>query len=180
MLLHRGTLLVGTSLQAQHIARVIVDHGQRMASRPVGERQVALEVHLPQLIGSVLLEAMSWIGRCILARLDPVIPTQDPMHGRRHRHSLPSALQAMGNLAGAPGRMLVADSHDLRLHRNFAALGHGMRPARTIDQLSIASSPAREPFVTDIRTDAEPSAELPPVRSFLQRKPNEFSSLIHH
>ena len=53
---------------------MIVDHRQRVTSRSVGEWHVALEVHLPQLIGSFLLEAMAWIGRRILARLDPLVP----------------------------------------------------------------------------------------------------------
>jgi len=151
-----------------------------MTSRSVDEWHVALEVHLPQLIGGFLLEAMAWIGRRILARLDPLVPTQDPMHGGRYRHRLPIAIQAMGNLACSPSRVLVAQSYDLRLHGSSAALGHPLRTTGLIGQFPIAGLPSPKPLVAHIGTDAEPSAELPPVRSFLQGKSHELASLVHY
>jgi len=123
---------------------------------------------------------MAWVWRRILARFDPAIATQDLMNGGRHRHRLSLPLQAVGDLARAPRRMLVTNSQNRRLDRSITALGHGMRPAGTIGQLSIASLPARQPLVADIRADPEPSEELPPVRSFLQSKPYQLAPLIHH
>src|SRR5437660_1345965 len=82
------------------------------------------------------------LGRRILARLDPVVPTQDPMHGGRHWHSLPIALQAMGDLACSPSRMLVAHSYDPRLHGSGAALGHPLRTTGLIRKLPIAGLPS--------------------------------------
>ena len=102
------------------------------------------------------------------------------MHGGRHWHSLPIALQAMGDLAGSPGRMLVAHSYDLRLHGSGATLGHPLRATGLIGQLPIAGLPPPQPFVAHIRTDLEPAAELPAVRSFLQSKSHELASLIHY
>jgi hypothetical protein len=102
------------------------------------------------------------------------------MHRGRHWHSLPIALQAMGDLARSPGRMLVTHSYDLRLHSSRAAFGHPLRATGLIGQLPIAGLPPPQPFVTHIRTDPEPSAELPPVHSFLQSKSHELASLIHY
>jgi hypothetical protein len=65
---------------------MIVDDGQRMTARPVGKRHVALEVHLPQQIGSLLLEAMAGVWRRILGWPDPAVPAQDLMHRGWHRH----------------------------------------------------------------------------------------------
>jgi hypothetical protein len=76
--------------------------------------------------------------------------------------------------------MLVTNSQNLCLDRSIGAVRHGMRPAGTIGQLSIAGLPARQPLVADIRADPEPSKHLPPVRSFLQSKSYHLAPLIHH
>ena len=47
MVLHSKPLFIGAGLQAQCITGMIVDHGQRVAVRPVAQRHMALEVHLP-------------------------------------------------------------------------------------------------------------------------------------
>jgi hypothetical protein len=43
----------------------------------------------------------------------------------------------------------------------------------------VARLPTLYQFVPDVRTDAEPPTQLPPIRSFLQRKPYKFLSLLH-
>jgi hypothetical protein len=102
------------------------------------------------------------------------------MHRGRCRHDLPIALQAMGDLAGSPGRVLVAHSYDLRLYSGRTAPRHPLRAAGLIRKLSIAGLPPPQPFVAHVRTDPEPAAELPAVRSFLQSKSHELTSLIHY
>ena len=76
--------------------------------------------------------------------------------------------------------MLVAHSYYLRLHGSGATLGHPLRATGLIQKLPIAGLPPPQPFVAHIRTDPEPSAELPAVRSFLQSKSHELASLIHY
>ncbi len=49
MLARGSILLVTAGLRAQRVARVVIDHGQRMAA-PARQRKVALEVHLPELV----------------------------------------------------------------------------------------------------------------------------------
>ena len=48
--LHGAALLVGAGFKAKRVARMIVHHGQRMAAAAVGERDPALEVHLPEQV----------------------------------------------------------------------------------------------------------------------------------
>src|SRR5579862_371939 len=52
---HGLLALVGAGLEHQREARMVVEHGQRMAAGAVEEREVALEVHLPQLVGCRVL-----------------------------------------------------------------------------------------------------------------------------
>src|ERR1700754_2095426 len=150
MILHRRTLLVSASLQAQDVTRVIVNHRQRMTARAIAERHAALEVHLPQQIGSLLLEAMPWIWRRILGGPDPAVPAQDLMHGGRCRHGQASPLQTMRNLARTPSRMLVTNGQHLPFDRGLAPPGHDMRAARTIRQFPIAIFPACQPLITNL------------------------------
>src|SRR5215510_9202943 len=56
--LHGAALLVGTRLQTQVIARMIVQHCQRMAAASIGKRYPTLEVHLPKQVRRRLLEAL--------------------------------------------------------------------------------------------------------------------------
>jgi hypothetical protein len=53
---HGFGLLVAAGSHSNAIARVIVEDGQRMTAA-ISNREVALEIHLPQIIGSVMLEA---------------------------------------------------------------------------------------------------------------------------
>src|SRR5579863_7012946 len=57
--LHRAALLIGAGRKARREARVVVDHGQRMAALAAGQGDPALEVHLPQLVGRLSLEALA-------------------------------------------------------------------------------------------------------------------------
>jgi len=86
----------------------------------------------------------------------------------------------MGDLAGSPGRVFVAYSYDLRLYGSRAVPGHPLRATGLIRKLAVAGLPPPQPFVGHIRTDPEPAAELPPVRSLLQGKSHELASLIHY
>src|SRR5262245_47802079 len=127
MILHGEALLVGAGLQAKDVTRMIIDDGQRMTVGAVGERHVTLEVHLPQQIGSLLLEAVSRVGWRILRRLDPAVPAQDLMDRGRRRNSPPVPLQTVHNLASPPSWMLVANGQHAGFRLTFTAAGHRMR-----------------------------------------------------
>src|SRR5215510_1883255 len=76
--LNRFALLVGTGGKTNRKARVIINNGQRMASRVVGQPHPALEVHLPQQIRRFLLKALIGSG-ATNRRLNPAMPAQDLM-----------------------------------------------------------------------------------------------------
>src|SRR5437016_3747638 len=58
LLLHRGGPLVAARLQAERITRMVVEHGQRMTALLIAQMKVALEIHLPELVRSLLLESL--------------------------------------------------------------------------------------------------------------------------
>ena len=51
MTLNRGFLLVSAGLETRHVARMIVDDGQGMATFSIPKPYPAFEVHLPQKVG---------------------------------------------------------------------------------------------------------------------------------
>lgn len=76
---HGICALIGTGLQAQIIAGVVIHHRQRMALGIVAEPNPAFEVHLPQQIGGRHLETLA-CHRAADRRLDAARPTQDLMN----------------------------------------------------------------------------------------------------
>src|SRR5947207_15058290 len=73
---YRVAALIGASLQAQVIARVIVYYRQWMALRLIAKPHPALEVHLPQQIGCRHLKALARHGASS-RRLDTARSAQD-------------------------------------------------------------------------------------------------------
>src|SRR4051812_1908389 len=176
---HRRALFVVTSSQAQRKARVVVQHRQRVTGHAVLQRTVPLEVHLPELIGRILLEARVRLSRRARGLRHPIVPAQDFVHRRYRRNGLPVALQAMRDLARSPGRVSIAQRDDLLLGRSCRALRTVMRPPRPIRQRRIAGIVPLEPLVAGRRADAVLLAQLPPVHTFLLGKHYELSSLVH-
>src|SRR5271168_5373686 len=60
---HGLLALVGAGLEHQREARVIIEHGQRMAAGAVEGREVALVIHLPQFVGRRALKALKGARR---------------------------------------------------------------------------------------------------------------------
>src|SRR4051812_39106580 len=80
VLLDRLGLLVGTGLKTQGVARVVVDHGERVAHLPIAQWEAPLEVHLPDIIRCRVFEAGE-LGR-LRGRWDAIVPRQDRMNRR--------------------------------------------------------------------------------------------------
>src|SRR4029077_20752479 len=112
MTAHSLRSLVGAGRQAEREAGVIVEHGQRMAaSGRYGE--VALVVHLPQIVGRGPLEALEGPALLALAPIQPAMPAQDLGDRRDGRHlGVSQGRQAEGDLASTPCRMRTADRQD--------------------------------------------------------------------
>ena len=114
----RLVLFVGAGLEPQCIARMVVKNGERMAAAVAG-REVALEVHLPQIIGFGMLEAPIRSRMLVTSLIKPAMASQDGGDRARCRHfRCPATAEHVGDLASTPG--IVAgrpNAQDLRLHR---------------------------------------------------------------
>ena len=172
---HGICALIGTGLQAQIIARVVVHHRQRMALRIIAEPNPTFEVHLPQQIGGRHLEALACC-RAPDRRLDAAGPAQNLMDRRNGRRMVAFALQAVSYLASSPRRMSIAYRQNTFLELATGLAWARMRPARSVCDILIGPPPCK-PLVTGVRMNIEPPTELPPVRSLLHRKPYKLASL---
>src|SRR6185312_11692337 len=108
-----------------------------------------------------------------------IVPAQDLVHRRYRWNGLPVALQAMRNLARSPGRVGIAQRHDLMLGPCCGTIRTVKRPPRPVRQARIARIVPLEPLVAGLGTDAELLAQLPPVYSLLLGQHYELSSLVH-
>ena len=157
---------------------MVVHDSQRMARAAVGKPDPTLEVHLPQHIGSRLLETLRR-SFCANRCNDTVMSLQNRMNSRQSRRPDALVFQTPGDLARAPSRMGIAHRKHARFHRRLTAPWRRMGTPRMIAQLLFAAGPAIKPLVAGIRMDPEPSAKLTPVRSLLHRKPHKLTPLIH-
>src|SRR5215212_7916118 len=170
--------LIGAGRKTKIVARMVVHHGQGMAPTAARKRHVTLEVHLPKLVGLGPLKAQM---SCSTAQRgnNPAMPAQDLVHRRMRRTDHPFALQAMRDLARAPGRMGIAPRQNALLNRCFGPGWTRMRAPQTIPQFFFRS-PSGKPLVPSIGMNPEPPAQFASVRPFLHRQLNKLTSLIQH
>src|SRR5579863_4630840 len=98
---HGFAALVGAGLKHQREARMVVEHGQRMAAGAGEEREVALEVHLPELVGCCALEALkgTWRRHTLT---EQTMAAQDSGDRTRREFGPALAKQPSRELASAP------------------------------------------------------------------------------
>src|SRR6266566_539644 len=107
LLLHGAGLLVAARLQAERITRMIVEHGQRMTALMIAQTKVALEIHLPELIRSLLFESLIR-AHGPGSRVDhPFVTQQDRMHRALGQWSLASSFETRFDLARAPAVLIT-------------------------------------------------------------------------
>ncbi len=164
-LTYRLGALVAARAQFQRITRMVVEDGQRMAAS-LAKREMALEIHLPQIVRPGVLEA-DMVPRLPGARaVQRAVASQDrgDRGGRRNIRHVPH-LQDAPDLAATPGRILAPHPQHLRLHR-FGGPGRaGQRTPRPIGQPAIAvSAKANYPLIPRLRADPETPTKLPLVR----------------
>jgi hypothetical protein len=112
-MLHCRAFLVVASLKADGVARVIVDHGQRMAPMlPIAQQKAAFEIHLPDQVRCRQFETP--LGGLRARRCNPIVAGQNRMDRRRRWHRPATARQKMQDLARSPGRMLVPHPQNCR------------------------------------------------------------------
>jgi hypothetical protein len=134
MRLHRQRRLIGAGNQADRIPAAIVQHRQRMAAA-ARQPEMALEIHLPQLVRAAPLEPLERAVLGGLRRIQQAMPAQHLGHCRGRRHlRQPQITQPTRQLAPAPARMGLPQRDDLGLDRGRTAPRAGVRPAGPIGQ----------------------------------------------
>src|SRR5580658_1101903 len=176
-----GVLLIAAGFQPHRIARVIVKHGERMTASP-DHREMALEIHLPQLVRGAPLEAPERARMLAFVPLELVMPAQNlGDRARRRYRSIAIARHHLGDLAATPGVVAArSDAKNRRFHRVGAAARTAHRAARTIGK---PGPPLRrvplQPFVALVPADAEAPAQLAPVRPHHQGQSHKLLPLVH-
>jgi hypothetical protein len=88
---------------------VVVQHRQWVAAAPAGEAEVALEVHLPEVVGAGALEAAAVARPAGAGALQQPVAAQDGGDGAGGRDvGVPLGHEAGAELAPAPGGVLGA------------------------------------------------------------------------
>ena len=139
-LANRGFARVGAGLGPDEMARMIVQHGQRQAALtlavgPRVQREMTLEIHLPQEVGGFGLEPFERHGRRRFPLQQPTTP-QDPGDRARRRYDrrgLDIALQNPPDLAPAPPPGAAPEPSIRRL------------PPSAVARLSVGASYPRAP-----------------------------------
>src|SRR5438105_11423795 len=177
--LYGAGLLIAASLQAQRIARVIVEHGQRMTGLLTTQKIVTFKIHLPKLVRSLLFESLISATHLIRRVADALMAQQDRMHRAPGHWSLPSSLDAGLDLARAPA-VLIANREHLLLNGRLASSRRMLWSARAIHQAAIATlSISLQPFVTSLAADTEPATQLTEIAFWLLRQGHKLLSQRH-
>jgi hypothetical protein len=179
---HGDVLLVAACRDRQRIARMVIEHRQRMTA-PLRHREVAFEVHLPQLVGRGALETLIRPGMLMAARLELAVAAQDLGDRARRWHChLAVALHHSGDLAATPRVVaLLPNAQNLGFQSRRRAPWAVQRSARSVCQSGAAlPAIARKPFVAFGSADPKTTAQFAQVSARRHRQPNELFPLVHH
>src|SRR5688572_5134987 len=144
---------------------MIVQHRQGMARR-AAHGEVALEIHLPQRIGRLVLETLPGHVLVRLSRVDASMAQQDRLHRARRRQLSPAQmLEPPAQLTRAPCRVRIAQLQDRPLYRILGAPRTRVRPTRLITK-NCAAYRSLEPFVPRLAADAKAPAQRGPIGPF--------------
>src|SRR5271155_435656 len=129
-LAHGLATLIGAGLEHHREARMVVEHGERMAAAAAEQGEMALEVHLPQFVGCVAFEALA---RALSGRgggVEQPCAAQNAGYGARRKGRAPLACEQTCELAPAPHEL--RDSCRSRITRcsTSAAVRAGLRRGR--------------------------------------------------
>lgn len=174
-LLHGGGLFVGAGGETERIAGVVIEYGQGVTTATL-ERHMALEIHLPEVIGDRMLEALPGAVLGALGGVHPPVAAQDRRDRARARHPvMAQGHEPRVQLASAPSRMLIAQGQHRMLHGSWRSSRRRLGPARPIAQpLTALDSIALPPLVPGLRTDPKTPAQRANIRSLLTGQLNEF------
>ena len=95
---------------------MVVEYRERVAAS-LAQGKVALEVHLPQFTGFLVLEALPHLMLDTLLIADTLMAVKDSSdRGRRRQTLMAPVLKLSSDLTSSPGGMSVSDPQDGLLH----------------------------------------------------------------
>ena len=178
--------LVGARCEADEEAGAVVEDGEGVAADVAGG-EVALEVHLPQVVRGVVLEADEGVRRT-LGRGEASVAAQDAGDGAgggEGRDAL--VLQRAADRAAAPRGVCVALAQDGLLDAGGGAVGRDAGPSGELEQgllgalaAQLAGRDAPEQVVAGGPRDREAPAEPAEVHPVLSCECEELTLPVHH
>src|SRR5262245_3830154 len=180
LLLNRFPLFIPAGLQHQRIARVIIQHCQRVAAPSGRQAEVSLEIHLPQFVRALSLETLERMTCPHIRQQSPT--TQDLRDRARGRNLLcPAVLQPTTQFSASPRRMFCPQLHHLLLHRCARSIRTRLRPTRLICQSrNTLFSIAPQPLVRRLPRHPKATAQLRHVRSCSQSQFHQLPTRFQH
>jgi len=169
-LLNRVPPLIAAPLQADGIAGMIIQHRQGVTAGSIAQGKMPFEVHLPQLIGGLMLETLPRLMFGRLGRVDPPMPLQYGMYGTGGwQPGLTQGLQPRPNLASSPSWVRIAHRQHLLLGLPSRPSGRALRTARPIAKSLFRILPvASQPFVARGGADGKAPTQLSDISTGLQ------------
>src|SRR5918994_843192 len=173
---HGLMLFVVGRVQDHCVARMVVDHGQRMKPA-LAERNMALEVHLPQSVRLGMLEALPCLLTCRHHRLAMALENLGNGRCRWRRQALPA--QACGDLAATPRRVLQTHRKHRRFHLSFRPIRRAVRPPRAVRQaVNPLALEAIQPLVQNPWPHLVLTTQLPTVHPGRQGKTTQLLAAL--
>src|SRR5438045_6969033 len=115
-----------------------MNHGQRMTALLIAQSKVTLEIHLPELVRSLLFKSLIRAHGLVRRVLYPLMTRQDRMHRAFGQRSLASSFETRFDLTRAPA-VLITNGQHLLFDGWLAAPRRMLRPARAIGQTRAAT-----------------------------------------
>ena len=182
--LHRSRLLVTTGLQSQSEARVVIQDRQRVTTPTAGQREVALEVHLPQQVGAFMFKACVRSAFGCFHRIDAAVSPEDGCDGTggwhvRLKHIFP-VQEPPSKLTSSPTRMGTPCLEQRMFHFWGSSCRRVKRPSRLVQQTTFSTMAIPpQPLVASRMTYPKTTAQLSNVGSFGQGQANKLFPLGH-
>ena len=146
---------------------------------------MAFEVHLPQVVGCLVLKSLPGTVLGPLGWVNATMTTQDRRDSTGGRHvrlkHIPAVQKPPSQLTSSPGRMCRTGRQYRLLNLRWGACRRVVGPPRQVDQACLAPfAEPPKPLVSSRRADPEATAKGPLVGAFSLRQLHELSPLRHN
>ena len=175
------SLLVCTSPHAQGEPRMVVQYRQWVAPSTTAYWDMPLEVHLPKVVGTLVLEAPV---RLVLEAVRRLYKSMSPEDGRDRalgRHAIVSSiLEHPGQYVSSLGRVLPTKVYDELLHLGTRSVRGVMGALREIIQTLLSGlKVSAQPLVPGLAADPTAQTQFAHIHTLGLRQGDELFPLRH-